>query len=114
MSSGSVNSSHSMGRPISHQPLSVGTYVPPAQPAQAVPVAPGFPTYDQAFPRAPLQPPADFFNTFSSFMSMLDRVQGIVNTTVTQQPLPSSPDLSQPSGSTLDDSQETPLSQDKS
>ena len=43
---------------------------------------------------------------------MLDRVQGIVNPAVTQQPLPSSQDLSQPSGSTMDDSQEIPQSQD--
>ena len=113
MSSWSVNSSQSMGRPISHQPMSVGTYVPSAQPTQAVPAAAGYPSYDQAFPRAPFQPQADFFNTFLSFMSnMLDRVQGIVNPAVTQQPLPSSQDLSQPSGSTMDDSQAIPQSQD--
>ena len=113
MSSWSVNSSHSLGKPVSHQPLPVGTYVPSARPTQAVPVASGYPAYDQAFPRASFQPQADFFNTFSSFMSnMLDKVQGIVNTTVTQQSLPSSQDLSQPSGSTLDDSQDPPLSQD--
>ena len=56
MSSWSVNSSHSMGRPISHQPMSVGTYVPSAQPTQAVPAAAGYPSYDQAFPRVPFQP----------------------------------------------------------
>ena len=113
MSSWSVNSSQSMGRPISHQPMSIGTYVQSAQPIQAVPAAPGYPSYDQAFTRAPFQPQADFFNTFSSFMTnMLDRVQGIVNPAVTQQPLPSSQDLSQPSGSTMDDSQEIPQSQD--
>ena len=45
--------------------------------------------------------------------NMLEKVQGIVNTTVSQQSLPSSQDLSQPSGSvTLDDSQEPSLSQD--
>ena len=44
--------------------------------------------------------------------NMLDRVQGIVNPAVTQQPLSSSQDLSQPSGSTMDDSQEIPQSQD--
>ena len=92
--------------------MSVGTYVPSAQPIQAVPAAAGYPSYDQAFPRAPFQPQADFFNTFSSFMAnVLDRVQGIVNPAVTQQPLPSSQDLSQPSGSTMDDSQEIPQSQ---
>ena len=91
----------------------MGTYVPSAQPTQAVPVASGYPAYDQAFPRASFQPQADFFNTFSSFMSnMLDKVQGIVNTTVTQQSLPSSQDLSQPSGSTLTDPEGPPLSQD--
>ena len=42
--------------------------------------------------------------------NMLDRVQGIVNPAVTQQPLSSSQDLSQPS--TMDDSQEIPQSQD--
>ena len=74
-SSWSVNSSHSLGKPVFHQPLSVGTYVPSAQPTQAVPVASGYPAYDQAFPRASFQPQADFFNTFSSFMSnMLDKV----------------------------------------
>ena len=45
-------------------------------------------------------------------MSMLGQVQGIVNMTVTQQSLPSSQDLSQTSGSTLDDSKDPPLSQD--
>ena len=111
MPSWSVNSSNSMGRPIYQQPMSVGTYVPSAQPIQAVPVAAGYPVYDQAFPRAAFQPQADFFNTFSSFMStMLDKVQGI-NPAVTQQPLPSSQDLSQPSGATMDDSQDSLLSQ---
>ena len=102
-----------MGRPISQQPMSVGTYVPSAQPIQAFPVAAGYPVYDQAFPRAPFQPQADFFNTFSSFMStMLDKVQCIVNPAVTQQPLPSSQDLSQPYGATMDDSQDSLQSQD--
>ena len=115
MSSWSVNSSHSLGRPVLHQPSSVGTYVPSVQPTQAVPVVAGFPTYHQLIIRATFQPPsADFFNSFSSLMSnMLEKVQGIVNTTVSQQSLPSSQDLSQPSGSvTLDDSQEPSLSQD--
>ena len=101
MSSWSVNSSQSMDRPILHQPMSIGTYVSSAQPIQAVPAAAGYPSYDQAFTRAPFQPQADFFNTFSYFMTnMLDRVQGIVNPAVTQQPLSSNQDLSQPSGST--------------
>ena len=101
-----------MGRPIYQQPMSVGTYVPSAQPIQAVPVAAGYPVYDQAFSMAPFQPQADFFNTFSSFVStMLDKVQGIVHPAVTQQPLPSSQDLSQPSGATMDDPQDSLLSQ---
>ena len=115
MSSWSVNSPHSLCRPVLHKPSSVGTYVPSVQPTQAVPVVAGFPTYHQAFHRATFQPPsADYFNSFSSLMSnMLEKVQGIVNTTVSQQSLPSSQDLSQPSGSvTLDDSQEPSLSQD--
>ena len=75
MSSWSVNSSNSLGRPISQQPGSVGNFVPSAQPIQAVPVPAGYPVYDQSFHRPPYQPQADFFNTFSSFMSsMLDRV----------------------------------------
>ena len=93
--------------------MSIGTYVPSAQPIQAMPAAAGYPSYDQEFPRAPFQPQADFFNTFSSFITnMSDRVQGIVNPAVTQQPLSSSQDLSQTSGSTMDDSQEIPQSQD--
>ena len=57
--------------------------------------------------RPPYQPQADFFNTFSSFMSsMLDRVQDIANPAVTQQPM-ASQDLSQPSGATFNDSQDS-------
>ena len=97
MSSWSVNSSNSLGRPISQQPGSVGNFVPSAQPIQAVLVPAGYPVYDQSFHRPPYQPQADFFNTFSSFMSsMLDRVQGIANPVVTQQPM-ASQDLSQDS-----------------
>ena len=83
---------------------SVGNFVPSAQPNQAVPVPAGYPVYDQSFHRPPYQPQADFFNTFSYFMSsMLDRVQGIANPAVTQQPL-ASQDLSQPSGASMNDS----------
>ena len=104
MSSWSVNSSNSLCRPISQQPVSVGNFVPSAQPIQLVPVPAGYPVYDQSFHRPPYQPQPDFFNTFSYFMSsMLDRVQGIVNPAVTQQPL-ASQDLSQPSGSSMNDS----------
>ena len=107
MSSWSVNSSNCLGRPISQQPGSVGNFVPSAQPIQAVPVPAGYPVYDQSFHRPPYQPQADFFNTFSSFMSsMLDRVQGIANPAVTQQPM-ASQDLSQPSGATFNDSQDS-------
>ena len=107
MSSWSVNSSNSLGRPISQQPGSVGNFVLSAQPIQAVPVPAGYPVYDQSFHRPPYQPQADFFNTFSSFMSsMLDRVQGIANPAVTQQPM-ASQDLSQPSGATFNDSQDS-------
>ena len=106
MSSWSVNSSNSLGRPISQQPGSVGNF-PSAQPIQAVPVPAGYPVYDQSFHRPPYQPQADFFNSFSSLMSsMLDRVQGIANPAVTQQPM-ASQDLSQPSGATFNDSQDS-------
>ena len=54
MSSWSVNSSNSLGRPISQQPVSVGNFVPSAQPIQAVPVPAGYPVYDQSFHRPPL------------------------------------------------------------
>ena len=112
MSSWSVNSLNSLGRPISQQPVSVGNFVPSAQPIQAVPVPAGYPVYDQSFHRAPYQPQADFFNTFSSFMTtMLDRVQGIVTPAVTQQPVSSCQDLSQPSGANMDDSQDSLQSQ---
>ena len=50
MSSWSVNSSNSLGRPISQQPGSVGNF-PSAQPIQAVPVPAGYPVYDQSFHR---------------------------------------------------------------
>ena len=60
LSSSSVNSSQSLGRPISHQPMSIGTYVPSAQPIQAMPAAADYPSYDQVFLRAPFQPQADF------------------------------------------------------
>ena len=60
-----------MGRPISQQPVFVGTFVPSAQTIQAVPVPAGYPVYDQSFPRAPFQPQADFFNTFSSFTVLI-------------------------------------------
>ena len=63
MSSWSVNSSNSLGRPISQQPGSVGNF-PSAQPIQAVPVPAGYPVYDQSFHRPPYQPQADFFNSF--------------------------------------------------
>ena len=90
------------------------TTLPPWPHNQAVPVVSCFPTHDQAFLRTPFQSPsADFFNTFSALMSnMLDKVQGIVNMTVTQKSLLSSQDLSQSSGSTLGDSQEPSLFQD--
>ena len=85
----------------------MGTF-PSAQPIQAVPVPAGYPVYDQSFHRPPYQPQADFFNTFSSFMtSMLDRVQGMVTPAVTQQPVSSSQDLSQPSGANMNDSQDS-------
>ena len=85
MSSWSVNSSNSLGRPISQQPGFVGNFVPSSQPIEAVLVPAGYPVYDQSFHRPPYQPPADFFNTFSSFMSsMLDKVQGIANPAVNQ------------------------------
>ena len=106
MSSWSVNSSNSLGRPISQQPGSVGNF-PSAQPIQAVPVPAGYPVYDQSFHRSPYQPQADFFNSFSSLMSsMLDRFQGIANPAVTQQPM-ASQDLSQPSGATFNDSHDS-------
>ena len=107
MSSWSVNFSNSLGRPISQPPVSVGNFVPSAQPIQAVPVPAGYPVYDQSFHRPPYQPQADFFNTFSYFMSsMLDRIQGIAKPAVTQQPL-ASEDLSQPSGANMNDSQDS-------
>ena len=71
MSSWSVNSLNSLGRPISQQPASVGNFVPSAQPIQAVPAPAGYPVYDQSFHRPPYQPQADFFYTFSSFMSSM-------------------------------------------
>ena len=67
MSSWSVNSSNSLGRPISQQPVSVGTFVPSAQPIQAVPVPEGYPVYDQSFHRPPYQPQADIFQYFLIF-----------------------------------------------
>ena len=111
MSSWSVNSSNSLGRPIAQQPVSVGS-IPSAQPIQAVPVPAGYPAYDHSFHSPPFQPHSDFFNSFSSFMtSMLDTVQGMVTPAVTQQPLSSSQDLSQPSGANFNDSQDSLQSQ---
>ena len=72
----------------------------------------GYHVYDQSFHRPPYQPQADFFNTFSSFMTtLLDRVQGIVTPAITQQPVSSCQDLSQPSGVNVDDSQDSLQSQ---
>ena len=49
-------------------PTYVGTYIPSAQSSRDVPVVSGYPTHDQAFPRALFQPlSGDFFNTLIFF-----------------------------------------------
>ena len=73
----SLYSVHSMGKPISPQPLSAGTLVPSVLPSQAVLVVSGFPSHDQAFlmARAPFQPSlADFFLLSSLTCKINNRV----------------------------------------